>query len=188
MSRQIYLLFFLLLPIIFSSLNPSDYDNEIYWVKNAKLNWTDFKGKVDRMDHSDALTSSSISFKYQYNKEEYIIEIYASFIPNDSYVRKGKETKYLLNHEQKHFDITEVFARKLRKEVKKYEGRGDLLDRRYNEIYDDIFKGLSEMQHKYDEETSHSMEKDKQQIWDRKVDKLLNEYKRFQSIKFTIDA
>jgi len=35
-------------------------------------------------------------------------------------VVKSAKTDYLLNHEQRHFDIAEIFARKLRKELEEY--------------------------------------------------------------------
>ncbi|MRG46695.1 hypothetical protein GFS24_16355 [Chitinophaga sp. SYP-B3965] len=45
------------------------------------------------------------------------VKIYALMIPGLSYVRKGYQTSGTLAHESMHFNILEVFARRLRKEL-----------------------------------------------------------------------
>ncbi len=94
------------------------------WLKEKKLTWADFKGNPDTNNPFDAVTSSEISYRSSVkvinNKKEinYIVQSY--FIPNKSWVIKKSLTNLdLLAHEQLHFDITELYARKFLQKLKK---------------------------------------------------------------------
>ena len=46
------------------------------------------------------------------------IEIVAEFYPNSSWVKPNRKLASLLKHEQGHFDITELYVRKMRKAIR----------------------------------------------------------------------
>jgi hypothetical protein len=80
----------------------------------------------------------------------------------------------LLQHEQRHFDLCEVYARKLRQKLAKRSWTGDDADK-IDRIYQHLYKELNERQLKYDEETVHGLDTDKQHEWNEQIAKELNE-------------
>ncbi len=86
---------------------------------------------------------------------------------------------YILNHEQKHFDIAEVHARMLNKELKEYTFNSKSVNKDINRIYNNVMKQHVTAQKQYDLQTRHSLDSVKQQEWDAKISSLLNEYEKF---------
>lgn len=138
-------------------------EKEIRWHSKLRLSWADFKGRPDRLSGMDALTESGISFSWWCNGRQFHSEIYALFVPEGSWVKDP--TPHLLQHEQAHFDITEIHARKMRKyfgSLKDPCAMGKFaIDRASKEIVNTSYA----MQERYDEETSHSRNKRKQAEW-----------------------
>src|SRR5690625_3492554 len=94
----------------------------------------------------------------------------------DSWVKEKKEL--LLNHEQIHFNITELYTRKIRKDLQKYldDNKSHELDS-IAKIYHCLEDEFWETQFLYDKETNHSKNTVEQKKWDRKIDRLLQVYK-----------
>jgi predicted secreted Zn-dependent protease len=80
---------------------------------------------------------------------------------------------YILAHEQKHFDLTEVFARKLNKELKEYKFNNATVGDDINRIYQGMVNELTYTQQQYDKETDHSRNPPVQQEWNNRIDSLL---------------
>ena len=78
-----------------------------------------------------------------------------------------------MGHEQLHFDITEVYARKLRQELAKTKFSKNA-KAEVKEIYRNILKELNDFQNKYDSETNFSRDTVQQLIWNKKIKKALN--------------
>ena len=89
------------------------------------------------------------------------------------------KTDYILSHEQGHFDIAEIFARKLHKKMSEYRFDKRTCNKKLGEIYDEIVEEKSEMQNDYDKETRHSINKEKQAQWLKKIERLLVEYEDY---------
>jgi predicted secreted Zn-dependent protease len=88
----------------------------------------------------------------------------ANFSPRTSWVRLKDETDQLLEHEQGHFDITELYARKLRKAIRDAqircndggkETKGHLLINRLRKEYKIVERN-------YDTETKHGADSGRQ--------------------------
>jgi hypothetical protein len=88
----------------------------IAWDSATKLTWADFAGTADRSSPYNAVTISGILFKINPNSDGYSDSIIAVFYRAESWV-KGRSESALI-HEQGHFDISEIFARKLRKRLR----------------------------------------------------------------------
>lgn len=147
------------------------------WDASDKLEWSDFKSKAESRSHHHALTASGVSIDMQQSSEDSVsITIDANFYPKKSWLKKGKGTDHLLNHEQKHFDISEIYRRKL---VKTIMTSGLLEDKNINKkidkVYTDNDNALREYQRVYDFETEHSQMIDKQLVWDKIIEDELNE-------------
>ncbi|HKC66950.1 MAG TPA: DUF922 domain-containing protein [Bacteroidia bacterium] len=151
------------------SFTQSDKANLIPWSKDYKLQWADFTGKP--AGSLKALTSSSINFETKKADAGGItLLINTYFIKDKSWRQKDFTDDFVLQHEQTHFDITEVYARKLRKKLS--EAKYTDIKKAMPEIqktYNEIFSESRAYQKKYDEETNHSINKDVQIKWNKKV-------------------
>jgi hypothetical protein len=158
----------------------------IPWAEGRPLTWKNFEPRKDQGFGYRALTFSGI--RYNVTTEEGMIEIDIEcyFIPSKSWVQKGFEKDYLLHHEQLHFDITELHARKMRKAMAEYEMPiGEFMDRKLakelEEVYDSIYEEMVAMQTQYDKETDHSLKREAQQKWEERVASSLAQLQEFAS-------
>ena len=85
------------------------------------------------------------------------------------------KTDYILAHEQGHFDITEIYARKLHKELLDYKFNRKTFRQDVNAIYDRVVKEKENFQFAYDGLTDHSRNKTVQEEWLQKIEQLLAE-------------
>lgn len=163
-----------------------EYENDsiIIWNKNRKLTWDDFQNKVLEPPQFDAAgVSTGIEFlpKIISNKNINEITVFAVASKSESWVMNP--SKELLDHEQIHFDITELFTRKLRKGISDYlkENKRYELDT-IQEIYYKFQNKLDYIQDKYDKEIRKDWNDDKcnQKKWDKEIDSLLNVYKKYE--------
>lgn len=98
-------------------------DEFILWQENKKLKIQDFRAdnkdtvKVNRQQFLGAISAIRIEYSsFQRNKNsvpDFSIKTY--FDPNESWMLLKND--YVLQHEQIHFDLTELYARKMRKSV-----------------------------------------------------------------------
>ena len=170
----------LLLPLVLP--HALQKDNEIAWSTARPLVWSDFKGEPDGNSVNAALTSSAISFGYNYNSHDgFTWHIQCLFDKNRSWVRVKND--FILAHEQGHFDITEIYARKLQKQLKAYSFNKDRAQKEVSAIYKGIMQEQVDTQNRYDEETDHSRVKDKQLAWLEKIKKELDGLKEYANYK-----
>jgi hypothetical protein len=97
------------------SVNLQKDDDEILWSSKRKLIWADFKGIPDTSrTNVEALTSTKIEITENYELNgipKHILQCH--FIKSKSWTIVNEEST--LSHEQLHFDIAEIFTRKIRK-------------------------------------------------------------------------
>lgn len=166
---------------------PNYLPNEIVWTENYTLQWEDFTGEPNRKHHSDALTSSSIYFGYRFDGDRtYEIEVYSSFFRDQSWVKNGSPNSYLLEHEQRHFDLTEIYARKLKKELTEYAYNGKSLERNYDRLFEKYFRLLENEQKQYDRESHHSLNRSVQEKWNRYIIRELERLEDYSSTRFIL--
>jgi hypothetical protein len=104
----------------------------------------------------NAVTISGILFKINPNSDGYSDSIIAVFYRAESWV-KGRSESALI-HEQGHFDISEIFARKLRNEA---ESERDA------------------MENLYDKDTKHSIDAVRQAYWNGRIGRELKALEEF---------
>jgi len=158
----------LIILLAFSSL-PVGQNNEnlIPWNSEKRLNWEDFKGNPPAEATNAALTSSSIIINFTYSNESLRYQVSCAFDKNRSWGRIKND--HILAHEQGHFDITELHARKLFKNLKEYQFRRHTVSKDINLIYNKVVQDLQEMQSGYDNETDHSRNFAAQKEWQSKI-------------------
>lgn len=152
-------------------------NDTIYYDINRKLTWADFKGKPDPLHFGGAITSSGFAFNsdMEYNSREMTINIYVYtyFIKSDSWKKKNIESAYHLEHEQKHFDITYLHARKFVDEIKRARFTAQNFKTLTGEIFNKVYDQSLAMQQQYDRETKHSINNDEQLRWNEKISDML---------------
>ena len=83
-----------------------------------------------------------------------------------------KKIPEVLHHEQFHFDITELYARKLYVDASKLIGqRGNT--NQLKQLFKDANTECNEMQNQYDEESNHGVNEEKQIEWENRIKQLL---------------
>lgn len=157
----------------------STQSNLIEWTAERKLTWNDFKGQPDKSSTNAALTSSSINIEFGYNRSGLKYNIKCRFDQNLSWGRIKNE--YILSHEQGHFDIAEIHARKLNQQLKAYKFNNRTVGKDINRIYDTVMKEHHALQSKYDDETNYSRDPAKQNEWKIKIDEMLEELTAFSN-------
>jgi hypothetical protein len=153
---------------------PSADGNEmIPWAPTVRLNWEDFKCEPKLGTDAVASTSTSLGIAYQMVNGKLSYHISCNFSKNRSWGLM--KTEYILAHEQGHFDITEIFARKLNEALQNYEFNRKTFKSDINEIYQSIVAQKEQYQQQYDGETDHSRNKRIQYEWLDKIQTLLTE-------------
>ncbi len=108
------------------------------------------------------------------------IEIVAQFDQAKSWKIEKAESDHLLKHEQVHFDITELYARKLREKIltTRWKSSGQVTEE-LTGIYQANAAALSSSQKLYDRETEHSLVKEEQARWNSSMEDSLKAYSKY---------
>lgn len=159
-------------------LGNSDLYAQINWDEKRPLTWKDFGSAMDSSSKHYANTKTSVNYQYHVhgNNNVYTLTftIECLFLPNGSWYKHYKQTDALLHHEQLHFDIQELFARKLLAAFNE-KTYTDNYVKEVKTIYNSIAKEASNMQERYDEETRFSENRSEQLKWDKLVHKQLEQ-------------
>lgn len=155
-------------------------EERIAWSESYKLSWSDFKGTPKVGNTFVASTSSGLSFSYGFKTingeptNEFNFEVEAYFYPQNSWYDPGRVSPRVLQHEQTHFDITELHARLLRKRIAEFSFSSNIKDE-LDALYDQVERERREMQSRYDLETDHSVIRDQEAAWVARVQELLKQ-------------
>jgi hypothetical protein len=155
----------------------------LIWKSDSMLTREDFKAK-----RGGSAYGVTASFIYLYQKEKsgnMLFTVEAIFLKSKSFLKD--ESPYIIKHEQLHFDISELYARKLRKAIsdkdfKKVKKTVEVIQQLYNRASADCNKE----QDKYDNDTEHSINAAKQQVWNESIAKQLAELSDYASTEVNI--
>jgi hypothetical protein len=168
---------FLLLLLPFHALSQDRNEELVSWKPQQKLTWADYKAEPDPRSDAAATTTTYLGIEYNINHQGFTYKISCRFSKNRSWgIHK---TEYILSHEQGHFDIAEIFARKLHKELNDYAFNKRTYQQDLKKIYERVMNEKEATQNLYDAETNHSINRKKQAEWLLKIDAMLIEYSDF---------
>jgi len=161
----------LILPFLLAAQDQSD--NLIPW-NSQKLVWPDFKGEPDASSEYKALTQWRLSYDFQVAISNGAASIARSnvktfFSRNDSWTKSSTGSTQLLEHEQGHFDLAEVYARKFRKDLVDYTFKTDKYQKELEGLFNKILAACDKAQTKYDKETKHGIVEAEQASWNEKI-------------------
>jgi len=156
-------------------------ENYIVWNKDRPLLWDDFQSKPNSSYNEGARATTSILIDFINKTDPFLIEINAVFYPKRSWFRKGYDDDDGLKHEQGHFDITEIFARKFRKQIILSAFSKNNFSKKIEKACVNIRKNLIEYHKLYDEQTNHYLNKEKQTEWNEKIANQLIELEKYSN-------
>ena len=177
---KMLILIFITLLSFFSSENDSE---KISWSESYQLSWADFQGAPQGGSSYVASTNSGMSFSFSFGSKngeiQYDYSIESNFYPKLSWYKKGQVSDYILKHEQTHFDISELHSRMFRKLME--EGHfSENIKAEVASLYEKTETERKAMQKRYDQETNHSQNIEKEHQWRNYVDAQLKEYDRWK--------
>ena len=156
--------------LILIPLLESNFNAPVTIRRWGKLTWNDFKGFVPPFSGYGAAISSQVYLEFDSATSKYIA--YAGQNNMRSWTKeKTTVSHYALNHEQYHYNITEIHARLLNEYIAANPNESEGF---YRIHLAGINYDLGVMQTNYDNETDHSVIQDKQRHWEFRIDSLLS--------------
>ena len=157
-------------------------DDKIPFKDGNFLTWDNFKGKPNTSSPYKALTETTITIDIKTKGDEAIITIQDFFDENLSWTKEKNNTA-LLGHEQTHFNINEVWTRKLRQKLNGKTYPVKSFQKELNAMHSEIHKESKAMQIEYDKETEHSVNEANQEKWNKKIRNELEKLSAFSGIE-----
>ncbi|WP_126652184.1 DUF922 domain-containing protein [Chryseobacterium aureum] len=166
--------------IVFLLSSQALLSQAITWSPDRKLDFKDFTNNMPEEDDSKG-AESYIEIDYKIVSTSIWtgrikIKVSATFYPEKSWFNKKYITAgYILNHEQKHFDIAYIFANRLQNIINtKIKGTNDF-NNNFQKLYDENFNEYSTFQAKYDSDTEHGANLEQQKIYDTMIEEMIND-------------
>ena len=144
------------------------------WSLKRPLVWTDFKGEPPRNGTAAAETAYTLFYGARCTGQAFEFRVVAAFRPKQSWVRpailkRPTDSTRALKHEQTHFDLAEVHARRMRRHFAELIAPCRVSTDALSDIAEQMVKEESAAQEKYDAETDHSRVTAEQARWDKEV-------------------
>ncbi len=141
----------------------------LHWNPKRKHVWSDFRGSVASGSYRSAYSSVGFAINADLISDTLYFKCITCFNCTASWYKKSEATPDLLNHENLHFDISEAYARSLKKMVKETP----LTKSDYKEKIDKMIQFMksetASYQKLYDRETDYSLNQQQQQKWNHRI-------------------
>jgi hypothetical protein len=172
-------IFFVLSLLLFQTSVSAQYQDTIKWTASTKLEWADFQGKPDTSKKGyEAASSLKITYSYKTLDSNFSFRVDYFFQKKKSWT-KSSNSFLLLKHEQAHFNIGELFARKLRKYISSYHYNPKTIKQDLKNLFSLLNEEWNIYDAQYDRETDFSKNEAQQSYWDNKIKMeldILNKY------------
>lgn len=149
----------------------------VFYTSNRPLIFEDFRARPTPGSRFAASIFTSFSFDVESEIVGGILEVKifskVFMLKDQSWTRGESKNEYTLNHEQRHFDITQIVVEKLKNKILNLEIYPDEYDSVINYYYLEAFREMNQLQDLYDKETRHGMDRGAQDRWNRKLDQAL---------------
>jgi hypothetical protein len=159
--------------VSFTDYSENPEGDTIYYSVNRPLTWTDFKERPREGSYSAEVFTSIGYTEYREVKKGVIILNLAMKVDlpkNDCWVMGGKGDSYILNHEQRHFDIEKIVSEHFKKKILAMDLPVDNFDGPINVEYLETLREATAMQKQYDTDTHHGENRQAQEQWNEKID------------------
>lgn len=151
----------------------------VYYSKDNNLRWYDFQGRVPESTGSVAAVTMSgfgyhASSTYSGARGEVLVGVYCYFDKTKSWVKEGRTTEYILQHEQLHFDISYLAASTFMQELRASKVSSSNMNEVIADLYKKYTKEMDTMQDEYDRQTMNGQNTSRQLQWNERVKEQLN--------------
>jgi hypothetical protein len=155
------------------------------WSATRRLSWTDFQGIAPTRGDESALTAYSLFHGAACTGRNFEFSVIAAFLPRQSWVRPAvlanpTTSSRTLRHEQTHFDLSEVHARRMRRFFSELTQPCLKTTEELDALAQRFVREEGAAQRNYDTETSHGRVTKKQAEWDTEVGRQLASLGKFQ--------
>ncbi len=151
-------------------------DTILHLPKN-QLQWTDFKAPPVMTEQSVA--KSSVGFKYDADiaqSDEAItirVSVSAFFIKTKSWKKPADANNYILQHEQRHFDLARYGAQLFASAIATKKMNLNNFDKTLQNTYSEAWQQYVKLQQQYDQDSNHSINEPQQLMWNTNIDNYL---------------
>lgn len=162
----------------FTDYTETPEGDTIYYSAKRPLIWTDFKDKPrDNRFEAEVLPVIGYTERNKVVKRIIYVDmaIKVSVAKSDCWVR-GEKDDYVLNHEQRHFDIEKIVSEHFKKKLLAMKLPTDNFYGPINVEYLEALREATRMQKQYDAETRHGQNRTVQAQWNEQIDKELRLY------------
>jgi hypothetical protein len=193
MNRVVSLLFLSVLAVTsYAPTGPSLPQRLLCWQAGRKLRWADFQAPANVLPPEDPLFATSaascapvlqvIGTKDETGRNNFFVT--AALDRSRSWVRDPAATRSerVLAHEQVHFDICELIARRLRQHItQEYQAGGDVFAPVFRQELQGLLDEQASLNARYDHETAHGLLPMPQQQWQQQLVRELAELAAYAS-------
>lgn len=162
---------------------------KIKW-SEKKMDWSDFQGPIPFGELKvKAISNCNIHLDWELNEnDELIVSCYSYLNRKKSWYVKAAESSELLNHEQRHFDIAEINARLLVRDILNVNFKSaSSINGKLKSLFYGAKLEMKHMQNEYDKETDLSRNTENQLKWNNKIDSLLLSSKSYSKEVYVIE-
>lgn len=147
------------------------------WSANRRLTWADFQGPPDLRSEAVATTATVVDYQMSCTGNDFTWQIVSRFMPRASWVKSShlvlRQSAQTLLHEQAHFDLSEVHARRARETLRRLSNPCALTDDEQNALITGFHQQANTLQLQYDRETAHGTDPGRQREWEVRVEEWL---------------
>lgn len=173
----------LMVMLAFNTQSQSTMSNTyIVWTEDLKLAWSDFEGypRGEELEiGAEAITASSISIKFNIVSDTFCYNVRCLFLKNESWTITNSISALI--HEQGHFDIAEVEARRVRCFLSSISYWHPAINDSISQAIDSLDIEGGHLQNAYDDETEFGSNAEAQKKWNKKIGFLLAKYKMYNA-------
>ena len=153
-------------------------DNAFAWSARRPLVWSDFQGPPPSEGSEGAKISYTVYSGWKCRGSVFEFRVIAGFRPRQSWVKAivlndSTQRRTILRHEQTHFDLVEVHARRMRRAFGDLVRPCALTDTALSALAERLSQEEKAEQRRYDTETNHGLLADKQAGWSADVTRRL---------------
>lgn len=154
------------------------------WSAARPLTWAEFRGTAPAGGMEGARTVYLLRYESRCHGKTFTFDVKAVFVPDESWVKADvlaspRESVRVLQHEQTHFDLTEVHARRMRKYFAGLYDACGLSDAQVDAAVDRFVKEEAAAQQRYDDETGYGLVPARQRVWTERVAEMLTSLEAF---------
>lgn len=172
---------------LYKAENPRLYETEFTWSPERRLTWDDFRGPVQpyTTDNIAAATFCAIGFETNTvspDNPKLKVNVFNTFYTRKSWIRESEKNDHILAHEQGHFDLCELYTRKLRERMANVNVDLTTLRTTLKGIYAELQKEYQQRQQQYEDDTNHGLIYKEQDRWEAMITQELSHMESWKDV------